>query len=595
MTLNTNLVDFLQYRADRQSDRTAYIFLKEGVTESGSLTYQELDRQARAIAAELQSLVKNGSRALLVYPYDAGLEFIAAFFGCLYAGVIAVTIVPPRYSQAMSQLSPRAIASGAEVILTTSGFRSNISDSISYDPDLVAQMNRFKWIETNNLDYSIASSWVKPNIEANDLAFLQFTSGSTGMPKGVMVTHKNILYNEEIIRLGFAHQEDTLVVGWLPMFHDMGLIGNVLQPFYLGTTSVLMSPMSLIQQPFEWLQAISKYKATTSGAPNFAYDLLCVKATPEKLEGLDFSNWRVAYSGAETVRAETIDRFSQIFAPCGFRASAFYPCYGMAEATLYITGGIAAEAPEIKYVDGSQLEQNRVVEVTEKTLSTKAIVSCGRTWLDTQVMIVDPETRTKCSGDRVGEIWIAGSGVAKGYWEQPEETKETYQGYLADTGEGPFLRSGDLGFMNNGELYVTGRLKEVMIFWGRYCYPQHVEQTVENSHPALRPNCGAAFAIEVGTTERLVIAQEVERNYLRDLDVEEVVRAICESVGREHEVEVYAIALLKTSGMLKTSSGKIQRRACKAKFLEGSLSTVAIWQQSTATEKAVTEMVNLAD
>jgi acyl-CoA synthetase (AMP-forming)/AMP-acid ligase II len=595
MTLNTNLVDFLQYRADRQSDRTAYIFLKEGVTESGSLTYQELDRQARAIAAELQSLVKNGSRALLVYPYDAGLEFIAAFFGCLYAGVIAVTIVPPRYSQAMSQLSPRAIASGTEVILTTSGFRSNISDSISYDPDLVAQMNRFKWIETNNLDYSIASSWVKPNIEANDLAFLQFTSGSTGMPKGVMVTHKNILYNEEIIRLGFAHQEDTLVVGWLPMFHDMGLIGNVLQPFYLGTTSVLMSPMSLIQQPFEWLQAISKYKATTSGAPNFAYDLLCVKATPEKLEGLDFSNWRVAYSGAETVRAETIDRFSQIFAPCGFRASAFYPCYGMAEATLYITGGIAAEAPEIKYVDGSQLEQNRVVEVTEKTLSTKAIVSCGRTWLDTQVMIVDPETRTKCSGDRVGEIWIAGSGVAKGYWEQPEETKATYSGYLADTGEGPFLRSGDLGFMNNGELYVTGRLKEVMIFWGRYCYPQHVEQTVENSHPALRPNCGAAFAIEVGTTERLVIAQEVERNYLRDLDVEEVVRAICESVGREHEVEVYAIALLKTSGMLKTSSGKIQRRACKAKFLEGSLSTVAIWQQSTATEKAVTEMVNLAD
>jgi acyl-CoA synthetase (AMP-forming)/AMP-acid ligase II len=593
MTPKTNLVDFLQYRAEQQGDRTAYIFLKEGVTESGSLTYAELDLQARAIAAKLQSLVKTGSRALLVYPYDAGLEFIAAFFGCLYAGVIAVTIVPPRYSQAISQLSPRAIASGAEVILTTAGFWTNISDAMSYDLDLVAQTKRFQWIETDSLDTSIAPNWEKTTIKPDTIAFLQFTSGSTGMPKGVMVTHNNILYNEAMIRLGFDHQDDTLVVGWLPMFHDMGLIGNVLQPFYLGRPSVLMSPMSLIQQPFEWLQAISKYRATTSGAPNFAYDLLCAKATPEKLQGLDLSNWRVAYSGAETVRAETLERFSEIFASCGFRKDSFYPCYGMAEATLYITGGVAAEAPLIKYVDGPQLEQNKVVEVSDHSLlSTKAIVSCGRTWLDTKVIIVDPETRIQGSSDRVGEIWIAGSGVAKGYWEQPEETKATYQGYLADTQEGPFLRSGDLGFIDNGELYVTGRLKEVMIFWGRYCYPQHVEQTVEHSHPALRPNCGAAFAIEVGTSEKLVIAQEVERNYLRDLNVEEIVQAICEAVAREHEVEVYAIALLKTSGMLKTSSGKIQRRACKAKFLEGGLSTIAVWQ-STDTQKAVTEMVNL--
>ncbi len=442
MTPNTNLVDFLQYRAEQQRDRTAYIFLKESVTETGKLTYLELDLQARAIAARLQALAKTGSRVLLVYPYDAGLEFIAAFFGCLYAGVIAVTMVPPRYSQAISQLSPRAIASGAEVILTTTGFRSNISDAMSYNPDLVEQMNRFKWIETNSLDTAIATEWIKPKIEPDTIAFLQFTSGSTGTPKGVMVTHKNILYNEAMIRLGFDHQDDTLVVGWLPMFHDMGLIGNVLQPFYLGTSSVLMSPMSLIHQPFEWLQAISHYRATTSGAPNFAYDLLCAKATPEKLQGLDLSNWRVAFSGAETVRAETIERFSKIFASCGFRKTAFYPCYGMAEATLYITGGLAAEEPPVKYVDRPTLEQNRVMEVAEKTLSTKAIVSCGRTCLDTKVIIVDPETLTRCSGDRVGEIWISGSGVAKGYWEQPEATKETYEGYLADTREGPFLRSG---------------------------------------------------------------------------------------------------------------------------------------------------------
>ncbi len=295
------------------------------------------------------------------------------------------------------------------------------------------------------------------------------------------------------------------------------------------------------------------------------------------------------------VRAETIDRFSEIFKPCGFRREAFYPCYGMAETTLFITGGLKSAPPVVKYVDGDALEQNQVIAANPEQKGVKAIVGCGHTWLDTKAIIVEPENLTKCSSDRIGEIWVSGSGVGKGYWQQPEATKETFEAYLPDDGQVSWLRTGDLGFIEAGELYITGRLKEVMIFWGKYCYPQHVEKTVQESHPALRPNCGAAFAIDVDTTERLVITQEVERSSLRNLNVEEMVKAICQAVAKEHEVEVYAIAFLKTGSIPKTSSGKIQRPGCRAKFLSGDLNIVAQWQQTQPTGKNVTEMVSLAD
>ena len=595
MTKYFSLVELLQDRAIGQSEQIAYRFLQDGKTEIGSLTYQELDKQARAIAGKLQSLLQPGSRALLVYPYHAGLEFIAGFFGCLYAGIIAVTANPPRHGKEIVKLSARAISSGAKVVLTTADFLTTIEAGIATNSELATQTKDFSWIATDSISSNLSADWQSTKIEPDTLAFLQYTSGSTGMPKGVMVTHGNILSNEEMIRQGFQHRDETVVVGWLPMFHDMGLIGNVLQPLYLGQPSILMSPVALAQKPFEWLKAISHYRATTSGGPNFAYDLLCLKATPENLAGLDLSSWSVAFSGAETVRAETIDRFSQIFQACGFRREAFYPCYGMAETTLFITGGLKHDAPVVKYVEGNALEQNQVISANPKQQGTKAIVGCGRTWLDQKAIIVDPQSLTQCSSDRVGEVWVLGSGVGKGYWQQPEETENTFNAYLADTKEGPFLRTGDLGFIENGELYITGRLKEVMIFWGRYCYPQHVEKTVQDSHPALRPNCGAAFSIDVGTTEKLVIVQEIERSYLRNLNVEEIVEAICQSVGKGHEVEVYAIALIKTSSIPKTSSGKIQRRGCQAQFLSGELNVVAQWQQSQQTAKNVTEMVNLSE
>ncbi len=592
MNQYSNLIELLKKRAIAQPQDIAYRFLQDGTTEKGNLTYQQLDIQARAIASQLQAMVKPGARALLVYPYDAGLEFIAAFMGCLYAGVIAVTKNPPRRKNAIVELTERVKLSEATVLLTTRNFLDLLEQELPKSKDINPKFKYFKRIATDQVDLTLSQNWKEPKITSDTIAFLQYTSGSTGTPKGVMVTHGNILHNEETIRQGFAHDESAIVAGWLPMFHDMGLIGNVLQPLYLGTPSVLMSPVFVAQQPFEWLKAINHYQATTSGGPNFAYDLLCLKATPEKLANLDLSSWKVAFSGAETVRAETIARFSHIFASCGFNQSAFYPCYGMAEATLFITGGLQEKPPIVKHLDSSALEQNKVVEVSPENNVSKAIVGCGTTWLDTEVIIVNPETLTQCESDEIGEIWVSGQGIGKGYWNQSEATKDSFEGYLKDNKTIKYLRTGDLGFLDNGELFITGRLKEVMIFWGRYCYPHHVEDTVQKSHSALRNNAGAAFAIDEQGAERLVVVQEVERSYLPSLDMSEIVTAICESVGEKHEVEVYAIALLKTGSIPKTSSGKIQRRGCSKLFLDGGLNIVAKWQRGQE-EKVVTDMVNL--
>ena len=575
-----NLVELLQQRAGTTPQKIAYRFLQDGTTETGKITYAQLNLQARAIAAKLQSLTQPKARVVLVYTYDAAIEFVAAFMGCLYADTIAVTTTPPRHSKDLSKLAQRIGDSGAEVILTTSeiieGFKSKIATNLG----VVSKFKHLKWFTTDDIDRELAASWQQPSIEPESIAFLQYTSGSTGIPKGVMVTHGNILQNEEMIRQGFGHDENAIVVGWLPLFHDMGLIGNVLQPLYLGTESLLMSPVALAQKPFEWLKAITNYRATTSGGPNFAYDLLCLRATEDYLSQLDLSSWQVAFSGAETVRAETLERFSNIFAPCGFNPKAFYPCYGMAETTLFVTGGKAEQEPKVLRVDSSQLEQNKVV-VTDSA-DGKAIVSCGQTWLDTEVIIVHPETLVQCKSDEVGEIWVKGSGIGQGYWEQEQETQATFAGKLLEDSTINWLRTGDLGFIAEEELYITGRLKEVMIFMGRYCYPQHVEQTVQEAHPALRTNAGAVFSLDLAGAERLIVVQEVTRQAIRSLttekNIEEIVAAICQRVGQEHEVEVYGVSLIKTGSIPKTSSGKIQRRRCAQLYQTGELNVVASWQ-----------------
>jgi len=572
------ILDILTYRSQYQSDKSAYLFLQNGETESATITYGELDKQARAIASHLQSM--RGKRALLLYP--SGLEFITAFFGCLYAGVIAVPVYPPRQNQKLSRLLSIVNDAQAKVALTTTSVLADLEKRWLEETEL-AQVNL---VATDTIE-TPEPEFVPQSVTPESLAFLQYTSGSTGTPKGVMVTHGNIIHNQKLIHQAFGHSEKTIFVGWLPLFHDMGLIGNVLQPLYLGIPSILMPPVAFLQQPVRWLSAISRYKATTSGGPNFAYDLCVKQVQPEQLADIDLSSWDVAFNGAEPIRPETLEQFGKKFASCGFNYRAFYPCYGMAETTLFTTGGDKNQLPVIQGVKAEELKQNLVVENDISSPLSRVFVGVGRPYMDTTVMIVNPESLTPSKQSEVGEIWISGGSVASGYWNRPQATQETFQSALKDGEEGCFLRTGDLGFLSNGELFVTGRLKDVIIISGRNHYPQDIELTVENSYPALRSNCSAAFAIEMQTGECLVIACEVERTHLRHLNTLEIVRAIQIAVSTEHELEVYGVVLLKTGSIPKTSSGKIQRQACKLGFLEKSLNVVEEWQKTLESHQKI--------
>ena len=589
MINNSTIIDVLLERSINQPDLTAYTFLADGENESGSITYQELDLQAKAIAVKLLSKVKPGDRALLVYPYTAGLEFIASFLGCLYAGVIAVTDYPRQHIKSLSQYQDRIDDCQAGIVLTTREFADRVKGQLVSNPDIALKLKALPWIASDEVERDLSQQWQMPKISSDTLAFLQYTSGSTGQPKGVMITHGNVLHNSEVIYKSFAHHPQSKILMWLPMFHDMGLIGGVMQPLYTGLPAVLMSPIALAQNPFLWLQALSKYQITTSGGPNFAYDLLCQKVTDEQRSSLDLSSWEVAFTGAEPVRAKTLEQFAELYAPCGFKKEAFYPCYGMAEATLFITGIDASQSPNVVYLDKTALTQDKVVAIAPEHPNAKAVVSCGHTWLGDEIIIVNPD-KVQCASDEVGEIWAVGAGIGKGYWQREEQTEATFRATLANNPDKTYLRTGDLGFIQDGELYITGRIKDMMILWGRNHYPQHIEETVESCHRALRPNHGAAFSIDVNGEEQLVIAHEINRTDLRKLNAEEVIGAIRLAVGEQNLANVFAVALLKTGSIPKTSSGKIQRRACQSMFLDGSLNTVAQWQQSEIPETDITDL-----
>ncbi|HBE17274.1 MAG TPA: AMP-dependent synthetase, partial [Cyanobacteria bacterium UBA11367] len=565
------LIDLLRTRSLHQPDKRGFIFLKDGETPSGELTYQDLDKQARAIAAKLQSLGATGQRALLLYP--SGLEFIAAFFGCLYAGVVAVPAYPPRPNQKISRLEAIVEDCQAKFALTTTSLIDTIERKFAEDPGATP----LQWLTTDNIDGDAAANWEKPNCDRDTLAFLQYTSGSTGTPKGVMITHGNLIYNFSLINQCFQDTPQTISVSWLPPYHDMGLIGCILQPIYLGIEIYLMSPVDFLQKPLRWLQAISRYQVTTSGGPNFAYDLCVRKIKPSQLNSLDLSTWKLAFTGAEPIRAKTLDKFAAKFSPCGFRREAFYPCYGMAETTLIVTGGLKSAPPIIYNVQSEALEQNQVIPARD-TGEIRSLVGCGRIQLEEKIAIANPDSFTHCPEGQVGEVWVSSPSVAQGYWNRPDLTKQTFHAYLSDTKEGPFLRTGDLGFFQDGELFITGRLKDLIIIRGRNHYPQDIELTVEQSHPALRPGNGAAFAVEVDNAERLVIVQEIERTHLRKLNVDEVVEAIRRNVSQHHEIQVDGIILIKTGTIPKTSSGKIQRHACKNGFIDRSLTVVGEWK-----------------
>ncbi|WP_404788822.1 AMP-binding protein [Altericista sp. CCNU0014] len=571
----TTVIDILRHRASCQSELTGYTFLTDGETQSVSLTYQAIDLQARAIAARLQSLKAGGSRALLLYP--AGLEFITAFFGCLYAGVTAVPAYPPQRHQSKHRLQAIVSDAQAAIALTTTSLQMELRERVGSELGL----DSLRWIATDAIDVEDASNWQSPPLGPNDLALLQYTSGTTGKPKGVAIAHQNLLHNAAMIQHSFQDTANSTGVSWLPMYHDMGLIGGVLQPLYVGRPMVLMSPTAFIQKPIRWLQAISRYRASTSGGPNFAYDLCIQKIRAEQKTHLDLTSWRIAFSGAESIRAKTLEAFARHFKNCGFDPAAFHPCYGMAEATLMISSKRVGSSPTILPVNGVALEQNRIQQADPNAASARAIVGCGDAWLDQKVAIVDPVTLKPCSAHTVGEIWVSSPSVAQGYWRRSDESKFAFDAHFADSDEGPFLRTGDLGFIQNGELFVTGRLKDVVIIRGRNHYPQDIEWTVQSSHHAFRVGHSAAFSIAVDGIERLVIHQEIDRQALRALDADGAMRAIRQAISEEHQLQVYAIALLKPGTLPKTSSGKVQRNACKTAFLAGELASVAEWRESS--------------
>ncbi|MEM9214630.1 MAG: alpha/beta fold hydrolase [Cyanobacteria bacterium P01_F01_bin.150] len=595
----STLVELLRYRAQHDPHKTVFTFLRDGEIEAEVLTYLELDRRARAIAAKLQSIGAEGQRALLLY--SPNLTFITAFLGCLYAKVLAVPAYPPRPNATMKRLRSMMTDAGATVALTTQQLLGNFGKLLDNNPDF-ANLN---WVTTEGLTQEPtidgwASSWKPSSISPNALAFLQYTSGSTGLPKGVMVSHGNLIHNAKAIQERFNDTSRSLVVSWLPPYHDMGLIGGILQPVYFNMPGVLMAPVSFLQRPFRWLQAISSYRGTTSGGPNFAYDLCLRQVTPEQRDTLDLSNWSLAFSGAEPVRAETIRQFTEYFGPCGFRPEAFYPCYGMAEATLFVSGCDRTQTPTCTIVDGAALEQNTVVPSepdsqqaaiqaairadNEEGIDRRQLVGCGIPSTSQHIRIVDPSTLEPCPDLAVGEIWVSGPNVAQGYWNRPQQTAETFQAKILATGEGPFLRTGDLGFIKDEELYVTGRLKDLIVIRGLNHYPQDIEATVGEAHEQIRSGQGAAFSVDVKNEdgvreERLVIVQEVKRTALRRLKTGEIVTAIRQAVSQHHALQTYAVVLLKTGNVPKTSSGKIQRHACKRGFLDNSLKVVGQWRE----------------
>ncbi|RKH45034.1 hypothetical protein D7X12_09075, partial [Corallococcus sicarius] len=573
------LIDLLQQRGATRAGDDAYIFLED----DGALpvTFSELDRRARAVGALLQQQSAVGERAMLLYP--PGMDYVAGFFGCLYGGVVAVPAYPPDPSR-LERTLPRLMAivrdSQATVVLTTSFILSMAEGLFEMAPEL----SKLRWVATDDVAAGIESAWIKPGVGADSLAFLQYTSGSTGTPKGVMLSHANLMHNLEAAKQKMGGHLGTRFVSWLPPYHDMGLIGGILSPLRWGCerAAVMMSPFTFLKRPMRWLEAISEYQGTVSGAPNFAFDLCVRKSTPEQRQALDLSSWEVAFSGAEPIRAETLDRFVEAFAPSGFRREAFYPCYGLAENTLIAAGGAKVEAPIERTVEVEPLERGRAVSADMGRPGTRRLISSGRTLSDQELLIVDPESLTARADGEVGEIWLKSPSVAQGYWKRPEESERTFQARVADTGAGPFLRTGDLGFVLDGEVFISARLKDLVILHGRNHYPQDLEASVEQSHPALRPGCNAAFSVEDAGQERLVVVQEMDTRHA--FDVNEVAQAVRAAVAERHSVQLYGLALIPAGSIHKTTSGKIQRRATKAAWLDGTLEPLHTWRAETPSE-----------
>lgn len=569
----TSLAQILHRRAERHPERRALTFLARGTEERKAYSYVRLDERARSIAALLEAHGMKGERALLLYPQ--GVEFVEAFLGCLYAGAVAVPAYPPdptRLARTLGRLLGIIADCRPKVVLATTELCAMAASFAEQVPGLA----ELKWLATDAEDLGVVALSSPVSARSEELAFLQYTSGSTSAPKGVMVSHGNLLTNIAHIGSSLRVGEDSCSVTWLPSFHDMGLVDGLLGGFHWGYPVYLMSPADFLKHPLRWLQAVTAFKVTHTGGPNFGYELCVRKVTPEVLEGLDLSSWRSAYCGAEPVRAGTMRRFLETFSSRGLSPTALAPVYGLAEVTLKAPGDMGRGVVTLS-VDKEALKEDRIVPLPAGDANAAEIVSCGHSEEGYSLSIVDPESREVMPEGRVGEIWVSGPSVAQGYWHKPELSEETFRARIRGDDSRQWLRTGDLGFMQAGLLYITGRKKDLIIIGGQNHYPQDIEWTVEAALPAVRPGCGAAFSVDVDGEERLVVVAEVDTKQQQGgavLDLEAATATVRKAINEAYQLRLHELVFLKPGSVPKTSSGKIQRQAAKRTYLERGLQRV---------------------
>lgn len=550
----------------------AFRYLQDLETAPQELSYKTLWLEAASIAGFLRSIANPGDCIMLFFP--PGMAYIKAFYGCLLAGMVAVPLYPPRRNIKSDRILSVAQSCQSSVALTTQSELENIQASWSEQNSLDLSL---KFYATDSLALTSQSLTSCPDIDPSLPAFLQYTSGSTGSPKGVIITHSNIVANVTYLSLKAGGTKEDIFVNWLPLFHDLGLITAVLWPVYLGAPSTLMAPATFVRNPVIWLKAISQYRGSMCGAPNFAYELCTNKISAVELSGLDLSSWRVAYNAAEPVRAETLNSFSEYFSGCGFKPEAFYPGYGMAEATVFITGGDSFVSPTQLTVNKKILAEHKLELINEDDSNAIKIVACGSALSPHDVRIVDPETNCELPNGSVGEIWFSGPSVSPGYWGLAELSKDTFNQKIVgqDAGVNSYLKTGDLGVMYAGDLFVTGRIKDLIILRGKNYYPQDIEMSVTDAHFSLKKGACAAFSLSENNVEQLIVVVEVEREYFRTVNVDDVISAVRQCVSLEHEVNVDRVVLLKPYKIPVTSSGKIQRKKTRELLLQGELDIVA--------------------
>lgn len=572
----TTYIEVIKNRTASKPDHVVFRFLSDGVNENESLTYRQLETRSKALGAAMQKVGNKGDRVLLLF--QPCLSYVASLYACFYSGFVAVPAYPPRRKRGIERIYSIIEDSKATICLISQQVYNDIQKNFKND----GLLNQLNWIIYEDIADDKAKEFNETEILAEDLALLQYTSGSTGNPKGVMITQLNLLYNSEYIRQTFELSDNTVGVNWLPVFHDMGLIGGIMQVAYTGGVNIGLPPIEFLKKPLNWLKAIEKYGGTTAGGPNFSYDYCIQKTTEEERKEIDLSTITVFFCGAEPIRKSTYNEFSNKFAVSRAKEEQFYSCYGLAEATLIVTGGFRADKPKYLEVDAYSLTDNRVEVIEEGKPGGVSLVGCGHLWMETRVEIVDPVTLKKVGKNEIGEIWISGPTLAAGYWNKPEETKRTFGAMLSDSGGGPFLRTGDLGFFYENELYITGRLKDLLIIRGVNHYPNDIEFTIQNAFPELRQNGGAAFPVDEAGEERLVIVQELERSAMRDTDHDTLIENIRQVISEDHELDVYSIVLIRTGSIPVTSSGKIQRRQTKYQYLNNDLVPVAQWVRAEA-------------